>query len=254
MTKGPSKKTQPEAALQHSVTSVEEQGILASFTKLPQAERGIIRQLLEKVGPQQVGVIRLPIPFSPQKVKERRNFLLPVYRLIRYHRLVFESIADGVLRWTYLPWIESITHVKTGEEEELELRLNSNFEKVWLNLKQRLDEPGVRLKSQYSSRLYQWAKQYVAVGYKRVSLATLRKILGLEDIRDNSGKIVQEAPLEAWANLKQRALDHALKEINKHSDIQLDLEFTGRGTYRKVQSLGFKIAAKKHAPRKKEST
>ena len=52
-------------------------------------------------------------------------------------------------------------------------------------LKQRFDEPGVRLKSQYSARLYQWAKQYVAVGYKRVSLAG---------------------------------------EINKHSDINLELE------------------------------
>jgi hypothetical protein len=51
---------------------------------------------------------------------------------------------------------------------------------VGRTLKERLDEPSVRLKSQYSSRLYQWAKQYVAVGYKRVSLATLRKILGLE--------------------------------------------------------------------------
>ena len=83
-------------------------------------------------------------------------------KLIRYHRLTFDSIADGALRSTYLPWIESITHVKAGEEEELEVRLNSN-EKVWRMLKQRLEEPSVRLKSQYSSRLYQWAKQYVAV-------------------------------------------------------------------------------------------
>ena len=90
----------------------------------------------------------------------------------------------------YLPWIESIAHVKAGEQEELELRLNNNYKKVWLRLKQRLNEPGVRLKSQYSSRLYQWAKQYVTVGYKRVSLATLRTILGLEDIKDNSGRVV----------------------------------------------------------------
>ena len=75
-------------------------------------------------------------------------------KLIRYHRLTFDSIADGALRSTYLPWIESITHVKAGEEEELEVRLNSN-EKVWRMLKQRLNEPGVPLKSQYSSRLYQ---------------------------------------------------------------------------------------------------
>jgi hypothetical protein len=79
------------------------------------------------------------------------------------------------------------------------------YKKVWRTLKQRLDESSVGLKSQYSSRLYQWAKQYVAVGYKRVSLATLRRILGLEEIKDNSGRVVQEAPLELWA--KQRALD-----------------------------------------------
>jgi plasmid replication initiation protein len=116
-------------------------------------------------------------------------------------------------------------------------------------LKQRLEEPSVRLKSQYSIRLYQWAKPYLAVGYKRVSLATLRKILGLEEIKDNSGRVVQEARLKMWANVKQRALDQALKEINKHSHIELELEFTGRGPYRKVQSLGFRIAARRHAKR-----
>ena len=81
------------------------------------------------------------------------------------------------------------------------------------------------------------------VGFKRVSVATLRKILGLEDIKDNSGRVIQDAPLELWANLKQRALDVALKEINKESDIQLQLEFTGRGTYRKVQSFRFRSTA-----------
>jgi len=114
-------------------------------------------------------------------------------------------------------------------------------------LKERLDEPAVRLKSQYSSRLYQWAKQHMAVGYKRVSLATLRKILGLEDVKDDSGKVVQDAPLELWANVKQRALDHALREINKQSDIHLEIEFVGRGAFRKVLSLGFRITARKNA-------
>ena len=89
MTKVSSKKTSPDSAFQLSVTTVEEQGILESFFKLPQTERGIIRQLLKKCGPQQVGVIRLPVPFGPKEFKERRNFLLPVYKLIRYHRLTF---------------------------------------------------------------------------------------------------------------------------------------------------------------------
>ena len=124
---------------------------------------------------------------------------------------------------------------------------SSNYEKVRRILKQRLNEPSVRLKGQYSIRLYQWAKQYLAVGYKRISITTFRKILGLEDIQDNSGRVVHQAPLELWANLKQRALDVALKEINKESDIKLELEFVGRGAFRKVLSLGFRITARKNA-------
>jgi hypothetical protein len=40
-------------------------------------------------------------------------------------------------------------------------------------------------------------------------------------------------------NVKQRALDQALKEINKHSDIQLELEFTGAGSLSEGAELRF---------------
>jgi hypothetical protein len=90
-----------------------------------------------------------------------------------------------------------------------------------------------------------FAAQYVVrLNIVRSLSGTLRKILGLEDIKDNSGRVVQDAPLELWANVKQRALDHALREINKQSDIQLELEFVGRGAFRKVLSLGFRITAR----------
>ena len=247
ITKNLGTKTQPDSAFRLSVTTIEEQGILESFARLPQAEREIVRQLLDEFGSQRVAAIRFPVPFGPKSINERLRFLSPIYKLIRYHRLIFDSVADGVFRSTYLPWIDSITHVRAGEKEEIELRLNSNYENVWRVLKERLDEPAVRLKSQYSTRLYLWAKQYLVVGHKRVSVGTLRKILGLEDVKDNSGRVVQDAPLELWANVKQRALDHALKEINKQSDIQLEIEFVGRGTFRKVLSLGFRITARKNA-------
>jgi hypothetical protein len=51
MTKVSSKKTSPDSPFQLSVTTVEEQGILESFFKLPQMERRIIRKLLEKMRP-----------------------------------------------------------------------------------------------------------------------------------------------------------------------------------------------------------
>jgi hypothetical protein len=166
ITKNLGTKTQPDSAFRLSVTTIEEQGIVESFARLPQAEREIVRQLSDEFGSQRVAAIRFPVPFAPRSINERRRFLSPIYKLIRYHRLIFDSVANGVFRSTYLPWIDSITHVRAGEKEEIALRLNSNYENVWRVLKKRLDEPAVRLKSHYSTRLYPWAKQYLVVGYK----------------------------------------------------------------------------------------
>jgi hypothetical protein len=38
-------------------------------------------------------------------------------------------------------------------------------------------------------------------------LEQLRKVLGLESIKDAAGNIIQEAPLPVWANLRQRKKD-----------------------------------------------
>jgi hypothetical protein len=57
-------KTQPDSGFRLSVTNVEEQGILGSFARLPQAEREIVRQLLDKFGSQGVAAIRFPVPFG----------------------------------------------------------------------------------------------------------------------------------------------------------------------------------------------
>ena len=72
--------------------------------------------------------------------------------------------------------------------------------------------------------------------------------MGLEEIKDISGSVVQEAPLELWANLKQRALDPALKEINKHSDIQR-VGIHRAGTLSEGTELRFSNHGEKHAKR-----
>jgi len=249
MAKGAIKRPLADSTVRRSSLPVEERGILESFFKLPRVEQAIIRELVEKFSSDRSTPITIPLPGERTETAARRDLLLRVHRLIRYHRLIFETVADGVIRSTYSPWVESITIIKTKEGDELEIALNRNYEKIWRMLKQHLADSGVRLKSQYSSRLYRWAKQYLGVGYKRVSLETLRKILGLEEVRDESGKLLQEAPLPVWASVKQRALDQALNEINKGSDIHLEIEFTGRGSYRKVQSICFKISQKDQSKR-----
>jgi hypothetical protein len=80
ITKNLGTKTQPDSAFQLSVTAIEEQGILESFSRLPQAEREIVRQLLDKFGSQSVAAIRFPVPFGPKSINERRRFLSPIYK------------------------------------------------------------------------------------------------------------------------------------------------------------------------------
>jgi hypothetical protein len=58
-------------------------------------------------------------------------------------------------------------------------------------------------------------------------LEQLRKVLGLESVKDAAGNIIQVAPLAIWANLCQRALDTAIAEINKKTDLNIALEFLG---------------------------
>ena len=53
----------------------------------------------------------------------------------------------------------------------------------------------IGLGSAYALRLYGWAKKYVSVGTKSISLEQLRKVLGLESIKDADGNIIEEAPL-----------------------------------------------------------
>jgi hypothetical protein len=73
----------------------------------------------------------------------------------------------------------------------------------------------------------------------------LRKVLGLESVKDEGGNIIQQAPLQVWANFRQRALDTAIAEINWTTDLNIELESLGRSKHRRVTSVTFAI--KEHA-------
>jgi plasmid replication initiation protein len=134
-----------------------------------------------------------------------------------------------------------------AENQEVYLTFSPRFERIWLESKKRLLEYGTQkpanigLRSQYALRLYSWAKKYVTVGTKRISSEQLRKVLGLESVKDAVGNIIQEAPLAVWANLRQRALDTAITEINKKTDLNIAVESLGRSRHRRVTTLTFAI-------------
>jgi plasmid replication initiation protein len=104
------------------------------------------------------------------------------------------------------------------------------------------DKPAnLGLRSQYSIRLYGRAKKYVSHGKKRISLEDLRKVLGLASVRDAEGKIIQEPPLPIRANFRQRALDTAIVEITKKTDLKIEIESLERAKHRRVTALTFVI-------------
>ena len=113
---------------------------------------------------------------------------------------------------SYTRWLESV-QVKGTENQEVYVSFSPRFEHIWLESKKRLPEylakepANIGLRSQYSIRLYACAKKYVSNGKKRISFEDLRKVLGLESVKDAGGSVIQEPPLPVWANCRQRSLE-----------------------------------------------
>jgi plasmid replication initiation protein len=66
-------------------------------------------------------------------------------------------------------------------------------------------------------------------------------VLGLESVKDAEGNVIQEAPLPVWANFRQRALDTAIAEINRKTDLNIELESLVRSKHRRVTTVIFAI-------------
>jgi plasmid replication initiation protein len=160
--------------------------------------------------------------------------------------LAVDEIKGDVVVTSYTRWLESV-QARGAENSEVYLTFSPQFEHIWLESKKRLpqyvaEEPAnLGLRSQYSIRLYSWARKYASVGTKRILLEDLRKVLGLQSVKDADGKIIQEAPLPVWANLRQRALDTAIVEITKKTDLRIELESLERSKHRRITFVTFSI-------------
>ena len=73
------------------------------------------------------------------------------------------------------------------------------------------------LKSVYSIRLYEIATQFKNTGWRQVQVNELRGMLGAEGFYPR------------WAELRRRAVDVAVKELNLKSDISIDYKIIKEG-------------------------
>jgi hypothetical protein len=156
---------------------------------LTDAERKVLNTAFEKYRPGQ----------SEPILVGGRKLLKPALRLMTWYRLVIEEIHDSHVTTSFTRWLDAV-QLRGVEDQEVFVSFSPRFEQIWLESKKRFrgyasQKPAnIKLRSQYALRLYGWAKKYVSVGTKRISLEQLRKVLGLESVKDADGKVIHEAP------------------------------------------------------------
>ena len=172
--------------------------------------------------------------------------LKPALRLMTDYRLVIQEVEGPEVLTSYTRWIESV-QLKEGENQEVYVTFSPRFERIWLESRKRLPDymeqkpANTGLRSQYALRLYSWAKKYVGDGTKSISLEELRRVFGLESIKDAEGNVIREAPMPVWANFQQRALGVATAEVNAKTDLKIKVVSIERSKHRRVVALTFAI-------------
>jgi plasmid replication initiation protein len=201
---------------------------------LPKAERAVLNRALEKYGSEQAEPILVG---GHDKLKA-------ALRLMTAFRLKIEQPGEAGVAAIYTRWVESVQ--VRGENQDVYVTFSPRFKRLWLQAKNRMldyvaQNPGnTGLRSKYAICLYGWAKKYVTVGKKRISLEQLRRVLGLESVKDEAGNVIRESPLSLWANFRQRALDVAITEINRTSDLRIEIESVQKSN-RRINGLSFSI-------------
>jgi plasmid replication initiation protein len=186
-----------------------------------------------------------PVSLEPILIGGEK-LLKPALRLISVYRLRIDEIRADTVVTSFTRWLEAV-QTRGAENQKVYLTFSPQFERIWLESKKRLPDymeqkpANIGLRSQYALRLYNWAQKYVTAGTKRISLEELRKVLGLESVKDAAGNLIQEPPLPIWANFRQRALDTAIAEINEKTDLNILLESLERSKHRRVTALIFTI-------------
>ena len=207
-----------------------------SYFMLSRSMRAVLDTALRKYRPGRTDLI--PVGGIDQ--------LKPALRLMTSYRLTIREVVGNEVLTSYTRWLECV-QVKEGSESEVYVAFSPRFERIWLESRKRLPEymeqkpANTGLRSQYALRLYSWAKKYLEDGARTISLEELRRVFGLESIKDAEGNVIKEAPMPVWANFQQRALVVAIAEINKKTDLKINLASLERSKHRRVVALNFTI-------------
>jgi hypothetical protein len=107
-----------------------------------------------------------------------------------------------------------------GEQQEVYLTFSPRFRRIWIQAEKRMPNHVAQnsttgMRSKYALCLYGWAKKHLSARTKRITVEEVRKLFGLESVKDANGKIIREGPLSLWGNFRQRALKAIAESIRR---------------------------------------
>jgi plasmid replication initiation protein len=204
--------------------------LINSRYRLSVLEQRIILDVVAHITPDDVGFLKHSILLKDivktnnhKEMKEATDKLMTRFLTIEKE--------DG--SWKKIGWVNTIEyesktgliHVKINEDlKPYLLQLKSNFKSYNL-------ENVLRMKSEYSIRMYEILKQREKIKIYEVDLEELYKIL---DVPKSYKK---------YTHFKKRVLEQVEKEINAHTDIKIKYEEIKES--RKVHKLKFYISKSK---------
>jgi len=237
-----------EADFSKSLTLIEQRVLYTAISNIPAPiflkEKG--QFVLDEKGKKIITNIVTELPKFKMSVKEFANLL--GWKDVDYKKLskVSGSLMEKVITVQdvdsddieQLHWVTYTRYMKGTGTVLIELHprllpyvanLTENFASVSLG-----EITG--FKSKYSARLYFLLQQWAKVGNKTMELDEIRKILGV-GFTEKDGKRVYKLGL--FHQLRQRALEPAIEEINQYTDLNISYDEIIEG--QKVTSVTFHI-------------
>ena len=117
--------------------------------------------------------------------------------------------------WLFFHWFEYIRYIPGTAT--IKMKFSPVLEPYLLNLKETYTKYRlgyvINFKSEYSFRFYEIMKQYESIGERTITIEEIKDLLMID--KDKYTK---------YSHLKAKVLQKAIEEINKYSDIKINLE------------------------------
>lgn len=135
---------------------------------------------------------------------------------------------------TTVGWLDRVTTNKRSGR--VIVRIDDRFAPYLFDLKEKFTEYGLynvlKIKSQYSIRLFELLKSYAYIEYKLFDIDELKRLLMVDNVKSYNN----------FKDFRNRVLDVAVKEINELTDLNVTYETINMG--RKVVQISFAIKQK----------